>query len=145
MAAANAAPWGRIVVARRGASLVGRSVVDSAGVEIGYVASEEPEFLVLGEGSVGRLRLDRRFIEHVADRIVLRGAASEVFAGLNVVDAQGEFVGVIRDTVEAEDTLDSFIVEDEQGEMVTVLLEDVRSIGEWMDLRVVGDALYKGG
>jgi len=41
--------------------------------------------------------------------------------------------------------LDSFIVEDEQAEMVTVLLEDVRSIDEWVELSVSGDSLYEGG
>lgn len=131
------------MVAHRGPSLVGRSVVDTEGIEIGYVAGEEPQFLVLGEGPSGRLRLGRRFIERVEDRVVLRGTALEVFTGLNVVDAQGEFVGVVRDTVEAYDVLDSFIVEDETGEMVTILLEDVRSVDEWMELAVAADALYE--
>jgi len=62
-----------------------------------------------------------------------------------VVDAEGEFVGVVKDTMEAEDVLDSLIVEDEQAEMVTVLLEDVRSIDEWVELSVSGDSLYEGG
>lgn len=130
---------------RRGPSLVGRTVVDAEGVELGYVSSEEEGFLVIGEGPVGRLRLGRRFIANLDDRVVLRGTAVDLFSGLNVVDAQGEFVGVVRDTMEAEDVLDSFIVEDEQGEMLTVLLEDVRSIDEWLELEVAADALYEGG
>lgn len=131
------------MAARKGPALIGRSVVDSDGVEIGYVASEEPQFLVLGEGSSGRMRLGRRFVERVVDKVLLRGTAAEVFSGLNVIDSEGEFVGIVRDTVEAEDLLDSFIVEDEQGEMVNVLLEDVRSIDEWMELGVTGDSLYE--
>jgi len=67
----------------------------------------------------------------------------DLFTGLNVVDVQGEFVGVVRDTMESEDVLDSLIVEDEQGEMVTVLLEDVRSIDEWIELGVTADAMYE--
>jgi len=132
------------LAARRGASLIGRSVVDTEGVELGYVVSEEPQHLVVGEGPVGKLRLGRRFVESVAERVILRGPAVELFAGLNVVDAQGEFVGIVRDTVETEDVLDSFIVEDEQGEMVTVVLEDVRSIDEWLELDVTSDSLYEG-
>lgn len=140
----RASRGGNPVAARRGSSLVGRAVVDSEGVELGYVVAEEDRFLVIGEGTVGKLRLGRRFIERVADRIQLRAPAVELFTGLNVVDAQGEFVGVVRDTVESEDVLDSFIVEDEQGEMVTVLLEDVRSIDEWLELDVTSEALYEG-
>ena len=44
-----------------------------------------------------------------------------------------------------DDVLDSFIVEDEQGEMMNVLLEDVRSIDEWVELSVAGDSLYEKG
>ncbi|MGI0149708.1 MAG: hypothetical protein ACREDF_09290, partial [Thermoplasmata archaeon] len=122
------------MAARRGHSLVGMAVVDPEGVEVGYVSSEEPNVLVLGEGSGGRMRLGRRFVRGVADRVSLSGPVSVIFVGLNVIDSEGEFVGIVRDTMEADDVLDSFIVEDEQGEMVTVLLEDVRSIDEWVEL-----------
>jgi len=128
---------------RRGSSLVGLAVVDTDGVEVGYVSGEEPNALVLGEGSAGRMRLGRRFVRGVVDRVTLSGAASEIFAGLNVIDEEGEFVGIVKDTMEADDVLDSFIVEDEAGEMVTVLLEDVRSIDEWVELSVAGDSLYE--
>lgn len=117
--------------------------MDSEGVEMGFVAAEEGRFLVVEQGPVGRLRLGRRFVGQIEDRVVLRGPVAEIFAGLNVVDVQGEFVGIIRDTIEAEDVLDSFVVEDEHGEMVTVLLEDVRAIDEWMELDVPGDDLYE--
>lgn len=91
------------------------------------------------------MRLGRRFLRGVADRITLSGPVSEIFIGLNVIDSDGEFVGTLRDTMEADDVLDSLIIEDEQGEMVTVLLEDVRSIDEWVELSVAGDALYEKG
>ncbi len=119
------------------------SVVDAEGVEVGYVSGEEPNLLVLGEGSAGRMRLGRRFVSGVVDRVTLKGPAAEIFAGLNVIDVDGEFVGIVRDTNEADDVLDSFIVEDEQGMMVNVLLEDVRSIDEWIELSVSGDSLYE--
>ena len=98
---------------------------------------------MLGEGSGGRMRLGRRFVSGSVDRVTLRGPAAEIFAGLNVIDSDGEFVGIVRDTNEADDVLDSFIVEDESGEMVNVLLEDVRSIDEWVELSVAGDSLYE--
>ena len=124
---------------------IGKQVMDSEGVEIGYVSGEETNVLVLGEGSGGRMRLGRRFVSGVADRITLSGPVAHIFTGLNVVDSDGEFVGIVRDTNEADDVLDSFIVEDEQGEMVNVLLEDVRSIDEWVELSVAGDSLYEKG
>lgn len=129
------------MAARKGRSLVGMAVVDPDGIELGYVSAEEEAFLVLGQGSEGILRLGRRYLGAIADRVQLKGPLVEIFAGLNVVDNEGEFVGVVRDTVEAEDTLDSLIVEDEQGEMLTVVMEDVRSIDEWVELKVSGDEL----
>ncbi len=119
------------------------TVVDTEGVEVGYVSGEEPNVLVLGEGSSGRMRLGRRFVSGVVDRVTLKGPSAEIFAGLNVIDSDGEFVGIVRDTNEADDVLDSFIVEDEEGTMVNVLLEDVRSIDEWVELSVSGDSLYE--
>ena len=130
---------------RRGRSLVGMAVVDGEGIEVGYVSGEEANALVLGEGSGGRMRLGRRFVSGIVDRVTLRGPVAEIFAGLNVIDSDGEFVGIVRDTNEADDVLDSFIVEDESGEMVNVLLEDVRSIDEWVELSVAGDSLYEKG
>jgi hypothetical protein len=117
------------------------SVEDPDGIELGYVSAEEEDFLVIGEGSAGVLRLGRRYIGGITDKVGLRGPLVEIFAGLNVVDNDGEFVGVVRDTVEAESLLDSLIVEDEQGEMLTVVLEDVRAIDEWIELSVSGDSL----
>ncbi|HYS99384.1 MAG TPA: hypothetical protein VEO20_01845 [Thermoplasmata archaeon] len=133
------------MAARRGRSMVGMAVVDSDGIEVGYVASEEPNVLVLGEGSSGRMRLGRRYVSGVVERVTLKGPAAEIFAGLNVIDSDGEFVGIVRDTMEAEDVLDALIVEDEEGGMVTVLMEDVRSVDEWVELSVSGDSLHEGG
>src|SRR5437870_221319 len=62
---------------RRGRSLVGMAVVDGEGVEVGYVSGEEANTLVLGEGSGGRMRLGRRFVSGVVDRVTLRGPAAE--------------------------------------------------------------------
>jgi sporulation protein YlmC with PRC-barrel domain len=121
------------------------AVVDADGVEVGYVSGEEPGVLVLGEGSSGRMRLGRRFVQGIGDRVTLSGPAAEIFKGLNVIDSEGEFVGIVQDTMEADDVLDAFIVEDERGEMVTILMEDVRSIDQWVELSIVGDAMSGGG
>ncbi len=120
------------------------AVVDPDGIELGYVSAEEEGALVLGEGSAGLIRLGRRYVASITEKVNLTGTLAEIFAGLNVVDNDGEFVGVVRDTVEGEDSLDSLIVEDEQGEMVTVAIEDVRSIDEWIDLKISGDDLEGG-
>ena len=126
---------------RRGQSLVGMAVVDTDGIELGYVSAEEENALLLGEGSAGLLRLGRRHLGSISDKVNLKGSLVELLSGLNVVDNEGDFVGVVRDTVEGEDTLDSLIVEDENGEMVTVVLEDVRLIDEWIELKISGDDL----
>ncbi len=126
-----------------GHGLVGKAVVDPEGVELGYVMTEDEKFLTVGEGPIGSLKLGKRFVDRVADRVILKAALVEMFTGLNVVDSAGEFVGIVRDTVETEDTLDSIVVEDEDGEMVVVVLEDIKSIDEFVELDVTGDELYE--
>lgn len=129
---------------RKGRSLIGLPVVDSNGIELGYVSAEQDNILVLGDGSTGLLKLGRRYVDRIEDKVLLKGPIVEIFSGLNVVDNEGEFIGVVKDTVEAGDLLDSLIIEDESGELVTVLLEDVRSIDEWVELSVSGDSLGEG-
>ena len=65
------------MAARRGPSLVGRSVVDAEGVELGYVSSEEETFLTIGEGPVGRLRLGqvREVVVRPGEKIAVDGIA----------------------------------------------------------------------
>ncbi len=72
---------------------------------------------------------------------MLSGPASEIFSGLNVIDSSGEFVGIVRDTVESGDILDSLIFEDEDGGMLVVVMEDIALIDEWVELRISGDDL----
>ena len=80
---------------RRGRTLVGLPVVDAEGIELGYVSAEQDNVLVLGEGSSGILRLGRRYVDRIEDKVFLKGPVVEIFANLNVVDNEGEFVGVV--------------------------------------------------
>ena len=122
--------------------LIGKQVMDADGIEIGYVAAEDDRFLTIAEGPSGKLRLGRRFVANAGEKVLLTGPAREIFSGLNVVDNQGEFFGVVRDTMETEDVLDSLLVEDEGGEVVTVLLEDILAIDEWVDLDLSAEDVY---
>ncbi len=72
---------------------------------------------------------------------MLNGPAAELFSGLNAIDAGGEYVGIVRDTVESGDILDSLIIEDEEGTMLVVIMEDIQLIDEWVELRISGDEL----
>ena len=128
----------------RGAhGLIGKQVVDAEGVELGYVSQEDERFLTIAEGPVGHLRLGRRFVADAGERIVLRGPSRDLFSALNVIDTSGEFIGIVRDTMETEDVLDSLIVEDEGGQMLDVLLEDIRAIDEWVELDIGSEQLYE--
>ncbi len=128
-----------------GHSIIGKPVVDTQGLEIGYVAGEDAQFLRIAEGPMGSLALGRRYVGRVEDRVVLKGPVDELFAGLNVVDASGEFVGIVRETVESDDTMHSLILEDEEGEKVVVVLEDIKTIDEFVELDVTVDELYADG
>ena len=134
---------GRIADGSPGHGLVGKAVVDTEGIELGYVMTEDEKFLTVGEGPIGSMRLGKRFVDRVADRVLLKGTLVEMFTGLNVIDAAGEFVGILRDTIETEDTWDSVLVEDEDGEMVVIVLEDIKAIDEFVELDVTGDELYE--
>jgi hypothetical protein len=123
--------------------LIGRQVVDAEQVELGYIATEDETFLTIAEGPVGHLKLSRRFVASTqADKVVLKGPARDLFGGLNVIDITGEFVGIVRDTMEGEGVLDSLLVEDEGGEMLSVLLEDIRQIDTWVDLDLSAEDVY---
>ncbi len=101
----------------------------------------DARFLKLAEGPIGQVGLGRKFVRQVTDRVTLSGPASEIFAGLNVIDSSGEFVGLVKDTVESGDVLDSLIVEDEGGGMLVAVMEDISAIDEWVELRISGDEL----
>ena len=127
----------------RGAhGLIGKQVVDAEGVELGYVSMEDERYLTIAEGPVGHLRLGRRFVADAGEKIVLRGPSRDLFSGLNVIDTAGDFVGIVRDTMESEDVLDSLIVEDEGGQMLDVLIEDIKAIDEWVELDIASEQLY---
>jgi len=138
-----AADVGHVADGSPGHGLVGKAVVDTEGIELGFVMTEDDKFLTVGEGPIGSIRLGKRFVDRVADRVLLKGTLVEMFTGLNVIDAGGEFVGIVRDTIETEDTWDSILVEDEEGEMVVVVLEDIKTIDEFVELDVTGDELYE--
>ncbi len=124
-------------------SLVGKQVTDSDGVEVGYVLDADDRFLRLAEGPMGSIRIGKRFVQGVTDKIILSGPASTIFTTLNVIDSGGEFVGIVRDTVESGDVLDSLIIEDEDGDMIIALIEDVGMIDEWVELRISSDELHE--
>ncbi len=126
-----------------GGGTTGKAVVDPEGIELGYVITEDERYLTVGEGPVGSLKLGKRYVDRISDRILLKAPVAEMFTGLNVIDASGEFVGIVRDTIETEDTLDSMVVEDEEAEMVVVVLEDIKSIDEFVELDVTSDELYE--
>ena len=86
--------------------------------------------------------MGRRFVRQIVDRVVLNGPAAEMFSGLNVIDSGGEYVGIVRDTVESGDILDSLIVEDEEGTMLVVVMEDIQLIDEWVELRITADDMH---
>jgi len=121
-----------------GLSLVGKSVVDPNGVEIGYVQDADEQYLRLGE----ELVLGRQLVGRVLDKVVVRGRWGDLLGGLNVIDNLGEFVGVVKTTVE-DGSLQSLVVEDEDGEKVTVQVGRVRAIDQWIELRVAQGELYE--
>jgi sporulation protein YlmC with PRC-barrel domain len=119
--------------------LVGKPVVDPNGVEIGTVQAADDRFLTLQGGEI---HLGRRFVQHVQDKVFVRARWHEILRGLNTVDNAGEFVGVVKDTVEDNYALKSLVLEDEEGAKVTIGVERVRFIDEWIELGVGQSEIY---
>ena len=122
-------------------SLVGKVVDDTEGIEVGFVAHADARYLSLGGGPEAAFRLGRRFVGLIADRVTLKAPIHELFANLNVIDRDGEFVGVLRDTIDMEDVFDSIIIEDEEGRLLTALTEEIRLIDEFIELSATGEEL----
>jgi len=118
---------------------VGKAVVDPNGVELGYVQEADEQYLKM---SVAGLQLGRQFVERVLDKVFVRGRWSEILSGMNIVDNTGEFVGVVKETVEDGYNLKSLVLEDEEGEKVTIALESVRAIDNWIELHVGQGEIY---
>jgi len=129
-------------VATKGlAALVGKPVVDPMGIEIGYVQGVDDRFLHLHEGG---LILGRRFVDRVIDKVVVRGRWQDLLSGMNVVDNAGEFVGIVKDTVDEDYALRSLVLEDEEGEQITVPRDSLHAIDDWIELQVSQGDLYEG-
>jgi len=118
---------------------VGKPVVDPNGVELGTVQEANEQYLTLGGAG---LHLGRQFVERVLDKVFVRSNWGEMLAGLNIVDNTGEFVGVCKDTVEDNYSLKSLILEDEEGVKVTVPLDSIRTIDNWIELQVGQGEIY---
>lgn len=111
--------------------LIDKQVVDLEGYDIGYVDEFDGEFLLLREGPFGEdMRIHKSYIGRVNRRVILADALREIVTGLDVIDADGKKIGVIKEIIGTEDCIDMFIVDrGKDKEMLNVLLERIHTLG----------------
>ncbi|MEW5760494.1 MAG: hypothetical protein AB1779_06995 [Candidatus Thermoplasmatota archaeon] len=125
-------------------SYIGKAVVDSNGLDIGYVCDVDSDFLKIAQGPFGEwLLLKKTFIGETGEKLILMDSLDNLLLSLPVFDSEGKEVGLIREVVASADVFDSIIVEQNNGNYVFIYLEDICKINGIVTLDVgIEDVLF---
>jgi len=119
-----------------GKALLGKRVVDTEGLELGYVDEVSADELTVGEGPFSEwLRIKKNFIGDVGDEVRLLEPLQELLQDVEVFDAKGRSIGWVSDVIATGDVVDGLIVKGPRGTLF-VLLEDICSIGGTLTLDI---------
>jgi sporulation protein YlmC with PRC-barrel domain len=119
------------------AKLVGKTVVDSYGLELGSVLEVCGEELKLGEGPFNdTLLIKKSYIGEVGKRIVLVDTAQFLFEDMEIVDSRGRSVGKVTDVIATDDVIDGFIIKGVSDALFVVMEEIERIEGVRITLNV---------
>jgi sporulation protein YlmC with PRC-barrel domain len=123
--------------------LLGKRVVDTDGLELGYVDKASEDELTVVEGPFGEwLRIHRNYVGDVGGEVRLLEPLQELLQDVEVVDSAGKSVGWVTDVIATGDVVDGLIVKGPRGNLF-VLLEDICSIGGRLTLDITLAALRK--
>lgn len=117
--------------------MIGKRVVDSEGIELGYVSKTEEKFIEVSEGPFGELLLAKDYIgSEQEEEVILRDTVFNLLSGLKVEDSKGEDIGVVKETVSAGDVLDTLIIETKDNKLVFIVLEEIYKIANTISLDI---------
>ncbi len=124
-------------------ALIGRKVVDTEGLELGFVDEVSSDELTVGEGPFSEwLRIKRNYIGDIGEEVRLLEPLQEMLHDIEVIDSDGKSVGWVTDVIATGDVVDGLIVRSPRGNMF-VLLEDICSIGGTLTLDITRLELMK--
>lgn len=110
-------------------ALLGKRVVDTEGLELGYVDGMQGDELKIGEGPFSEwLLVPLSFVGEVGEEIQLIEPLQELLKDVEVLDSSGRSVGWVSDVMATGDVVDGIIVKS-PGDSHFVLLENIRSLG----------------
>lgn len=117
--------------------MIGKRVVDSEGIELGFVSKAEEKFIEVSEGLFDELLLEKDYIgSEQKEEIILRDTVFNLLSGLKVEDSKGEEIGVVKETVSAGDVLDTLIIETKDDKLVFIVLEEIYKIANTISLDI---------
>lgn len=116
--------------------LVGKRVVDTDGLELGFVDEVTGDELKVGEGPFRDwLKIRRNYIGDIGEEVRLLEPLQELLQDVEVIDSLGKTVGWVTDVIATGDVVDGLIVKSPRGNLF-VLLEDICSIGGTLTLDI---------
>jgi hypothetical protein len=126
-----------------GKALIGKRVVDTDGLELGFVDSVTEDELTVGEGPFSDwLKIKRNYIGDVGDEVRLLEPLQELLQDVEVLDSTKKSIGWVTDVIATGDVVDGIIVKGPQGNLF-VLLEDICTIGGTLTLDITMAELRK--
>jgi len=124
-------------------SLLGKRVVDTDGLELGFVDEVSKDELTVGEGPFSDwLRIGRNYIGDIGEEVRLLEPLQELLQDVEVFDSAQKSIGWVTDVIATGDVVDGIIVKGPRGNLF-VLLEDICSIGGTLTLDITLAELRK--
>lgn len=117
--------------------MIEKRVVDSDGVELGVVSKVEDELVEVSEGLFDELLLSRSYIsKDEGEEVILKNSLQNLLAGAVIIDSKGERLGLVKETINAGDILDSLILETEDKNLLFITLEEIYKIDKNITLDI---------
>ena len=117
-------------------ALLGKRVVDTDGLELGFVDEVTKDELKVGEGPFSEwLRIKRSYIGDIGGEVRLLEPLQELLQDVEVLDSNNKSIGWVTDVIATGDVVDGIIIKSPRGNLF-VLLEDICSIGGTLTLDI---------
>lgn len=126
--------------------MIGKRVVDPERIELGVVSKMEENHIEVSEGLFNELLLSKAYIgKEEEEEVILKDKIHDLLAGMEVLGADDEKIGFVKETVYAGDVLDTLIIETEDKNLFFITLEEIFKIDEKMTLDIDKETLKKDG
>ncbi len=114
-----------------------KRVIDSEETELGVVSKVEDEYIEVSEGLFDQLLLNKSYIGSEKEEVVvLKGRINDLLADKEVKGSDEEMIGKVKETVLANDVLDSLILETNDSNLLFVTLEEIFKIDDAITLDI---------